>query len=579
MEEDGSGPSRINRRRFLGVAAGAATLAGLASAGCGGKSRPGQSATGEPESTTTPGKPTSTRGPGPQHGETLRFTDYIVSDHEYDPHKTQAGAFYGLQALVFSRLLAYENQSDAIIAPDLAEKLPEQPDPQTIVFSLNPNARWHERPPLNGRAVTAEDVKYSIERQLSGDASFVRKAQWVNIDKIEVGSPTQITFRLKAPRAAMLDRFADVNAFIVAPEMTENSWQFSPESQVGSGPFRWVEWSEGRFASVARNPAWHGGKGRPYLNGIAVKQPRNTTEVEAGFRIKELDVAFVGRVEAERLKTSVKALVESTIGQSLFFGMRFFIPQFPYNDVRFRAAVSIALDRRAMIGEFFAGEGEVNPWISWPITRWTLPQSELAGLPGYRPGADGRAEDIKEAKALLAAFKSEKKLPEDLALFVPDDAEQVVHIGSLMRKQLREALDLPVTVYPMPIRELGKRLLEGQAPWAAGPDNGWVDLDEWVFPYFHSEGTKNSFPLRDSDMDSLIDAQRVELDDKKRQQLGFEIQRKLLSLNVAANFVSERVVSLAWPYVRNFPLDAAPGYQHRFADCWIDQSDPAFRGR
>jgi ABC-type transport system substrate-binding protein len=259
--------------------------------------------------------------------------------------------------------------------------------------------------------------------------------------------------------------------------------------------------------------------------------------------------------------------------------MRFFIPQAPYNDVRFRTAVTIALDRRKMLEEFFGGSGEVNPWISWPINRWTLPQSELNGLPGYRPGTGGRDQDISDARALLEAFKSASKLPDDIALFVADDAEQSLHLGSIMKQQLKDTLDLNITVYPMPIAELSKRLLDGQAPWAAGPDNGWIDLDEWVYPYFHSEGTKNSFPLRDSGIDGLIVAQRTELDESQRREIGYEIQRRLLKLNVAANFVSERVVALAWPYVRNFPLDASDGYQHRFADCWIDRNDPSFHGR
>jgi len=43
--------------------------------------------------------------------------------------------------------------------------------------------------------------------------------------------------------------------------------------------------------------------------------------------------------------------------------------------------------------------------------------------------------------------------------------------------------------------------------------------------------------------------------------------------------VSERVVTLSWPYVKGFPLDTADGYQDRLADCWIDRTDPAFRGR
>ena len=160
-----------------------------------------------------------------------------------------------------------------------------------------------------------------------------------------------------------------------------------------------------------------------------------------------------------------------------------------------------------------------------------------------------------------------------------DDAEVTLGMGSLISKQLRENLGLKVVVRSVTISELVGRLFQGQAPWAAGPDSGWIDLDDWVYPYFHSSGTRNSFPLRDTEMDTLIEAQRVELDAARRQKIGFDIQRKLLTLNVGANFVSERVVALAWEYVKNFPLDASDGYQHRFADCWIDIADPSFRGR
>lgn len=575
---------RSTRRRFLGVAAGTLGAAGMVAAGCrrGEKKEAPETAT-EAGETPGPGEtPSPTRPTGVQPGGTLRYTGFVIADDgsagKYDPQKTQSAPFFGQQAMVYSRLLAYQNMGEGSIAVDLATALPEQPDAQTYVFKLNPAARWHDRAPLDGRAVTAEDVKFTLERQIQGDASFVRKAKWATVDTITVSNPQTLTIRLKSPLAAMLSQFADVNSFVIAREAAEKG--FTLENQVGSGPFRWVEWSEKKFASVARNPAWHGGNGRPYLDGVDVVQPRDTSEVEAWLRTKKLDVAFVGRPQADKLRAVIPALTDETAGQSRFFGMRFFTPQFPYSDQRFRSAVSIALDRREMLQQFFSGSGEVNPWISWPIKRWSLPQAELATMPGYRPGSSGSAEDLKEAKALLDAFLAEKKLPTDpLALLVVDEAETNLGMGSLIRKQLKQNLNIDVTVYPVPAAELGQRLLTLNAPWAAGPDDGWVDLDDWVYPYFHSEGTKNTFPLRDKDMDALIAAQRVELNEEKRRGIGYEIQRKLLALNVGVNFVSERVVALAWPYVRGLPLDAADGYQHRLADCWLDQGDPSFRGR
>lgn len=583
MNDEEKKERRITRRRFLGAAAGALGVGGVA-AGCRrAEKQDGPGLATPSDETPAPGATASaTRPSGVQPGGTLRYTGFVIADDgsegKYDPQKTQSAPFYGHQAMVYSRLLAYRDMGQGSIAADLAAALPEQPDAQTYVFRLNPAARWHDRAPLGGRPVTAEDVRFTLERQIQGDASFVRKAKWAAVDSIAVSDPHTVTIRLKSPLAAMLGQFADVNSFVIAREAAERG--FTLENQVGSGPFRWVEWSEKKFASVARNPAWHGGDGRPYLDGVDVLQPRDTSEVEAWLRTKKLDVAFVGRPQAEKLRAVIPALTDETVGQSRFFGMRFFTPQFPYSDQRFRSAVSYALDRREMLQKFFAGSGEVNPWISWPIKRWTLPQAELATRPGYRPGASGRADDLKEAKALLDAFKGEKELPKDpLALLVVDEAEKNLGMGSIIKSQLKLSLDLEVGVYPVPAAELGQRLLTLNAPWAAGPDDGWVDLDDWVYPYFHSQGTKNTFPLRDAGIDALIESQRVELNEEKRQGIGYEIQRKLLELNVGVNFVSERVVALAWPYVRGLPLDAADGYQHRLADCWIDQGDPTFRGR
>jgi peptide/nickel transport system substrate-binding protein len=575
---------RVSRRWFLGLSGAAAGAAGLAAVGCGGGKKAGSGTTTAGAASKSSPKPgaSGTAGAGNgQRGETLRYTGYVVGDGQFDPHKTQAGPFYGQQALVFSRLLNYQSQQDGTLGIDLATNMPEQPDGQTLIFHLNQNARWQDADPVNGRAVTAQDVQFSIERQMQGDSSFVRKARWANIDTIEALDPATIKFHLKGPMASMVEGFADVNAFIVAPELVANGHDFTASTQIGSGPFKWVDWQEGQFASVSRNPKWHGGNGRPFLDGVTLTQPKDTSEVEAKLRTKKLDVAFVGRPQADKLKSKAElaTLQEQTVGHSTFFGMRFFMQTAPFNDARVRTALSLALDRRDMLQQFFAGSGEVNPWVSWPIKRWTLPQSELVTLAGYRPGSAGRAQDITDAKALLAAYVAEKPLPPTLNLYVLDDAERAIKMGSVMRDQLKQTLNLDVNVSLVNQTQMGTGLLDGSYAWAAAPDNGWVDLDDWVYPYFHSSGTKNTFPLRDADLDKVIESQRIELDANKRRDIGYDIQRKLLVLNPAVNFVSETLVSLAWPYVRDFPLDASDGYQHRFADCWIDKSQPDFKGR
>lgn len=582
MERHPTPQPRISRRRFLG-AAGALAAAATAGAAC---SR-GRSSPPTPSGDLASPSPTPTRSPSPsptalsnRHGHTLRHTGFVERDAFVDPHKTQAGPLIGHQAMIFSRLLTYQDQAQGTIAADLALSLPERPDGTTLVFRINPQARWHDLPPLSGRPVTADDVKFSIERQLSGDTTFVRAPQWSLIDAIEVSSPQTITFRLKQPIAAAHHLFADVASFIVAPELAPNGTDIALDEQVGSGPFLWVEWNDQRFASVRRNPAWFGGDRRPFLDGISLVQPRTTAEVESGLRTRALDVAVVSRTLADHLKRALPQLVEYTIGHSMFFSVRYSLVNHPYNDQRFRNAITWALDRREMVRTFFDGSGGLSPWVSWPVTRWTLPESELTTVPGYRPGDGGRQQDLAEARAALEAFRSEKSLPSDpLPLFVVDATEASIGLGSLIRDQLKAALDLDIRVVPMPLGQLVNLLLTAEAPFAAGPDTGWIDLDDWVYPYFHSAGTRNSFPLRDPDLDALIERQRLELDEAQRRELGYEIQRRILAINPGANLVSERVVALAWPYVKGYPLDTTDGYQDRFASCWIDASDPTFRGR
>jgi len=162
---------------------------------------------------------------------------------------------------------------------------------------------------------------------------------------------------------------------------------------------------------------------------------------------------------------------------------------------------------------------------------------------------------------------------------VLQETEASLGLGALLQEQLKTALGLPMTVFTLPLGQLVSRMLTGEAPWVAGPDIGPLDLDDWLYPYFHSAGTKNSFAIRDAELDALIISQRTNLDTGSRREIGYQVQRRLLALNPGMNFVSERLVALAWPYVKDLPLDVTDGYQHRLADCWLDRNEATFRGR
>jgi len=118
-------------------------------------------------------------------------------------------------------------------------------------------------------------------------------------------------------------------------------------------------------------------------------------------------------------------------------------------------------------------------------------------------------------------------------------------------------------------------------------DNGWIDLDDWVYPYFRTGAPKNSFRVSDPELDSLLDAQRREFDSERRKELGYEIQRYLLGGKgdkpgsyVRLDYAAFASSSVSWPYFKNrvtFPSAFGNNYYH--ANVWLDRNDPSFAGR
>ena len=171
---------RLSRRRMLQAAAlGGAGLAAAAVVGC-----------AEEEKEATPAalaSPTVAASPTPYvyepaayTGGTLRLPGYeaFVFD-TLDPHQTEFGPVYSSHSAVFSKILRYEDIERGVIVPDLAEAMPETPDPLTYIIRLRRGVRFHqpsavlggsasaEEKAVGGRELTAEDVKYSFERQMN----------------------------------------------------------------------------------------------------------------------------------------------------------------------------------------------------------------------------------------------------------------------------------------------------------------------------------------------------------------------------------------------------------------------------
>src|SRR3990172_7385890 len=559
---------RVTRRRLLGgVVLGGSGLAAASILGCGGggtttnngKRTPTPGGNGTfwgdhpPDIEISDARREFIPAPDGMTGGMRRFTgfDALVLD-TFDPHLTQFGPLYSGHSAVFSKLYNYVSHGAQISEPDLADGMPEvigDPNaPTEYVIKLRKGVNFHDParvpsevrdklqikdaankfPGLPGRELTADDVIYSFDRQKNEKsprfALFYRSSQYKTMQKIEKIDDYTIKITTHRPLSPLLHFLPDTNPFIIPKEVVDqerDTLEFphsEPQSRmIGTGPFMWGKLSSLQEINVYRNPDWFGWDqpelGRPYLDGYTSFFIVDNASNESLFRGKKIDVAggsgdpqWVFDIkdempELEFLRTVVSGWVNSRF--KIFDNING-APCTPWTDWRLRRAVHLAADRQQVMDFIWAGEAALCGPVGPAIAKWALPQEDMKKIPGYRFSQAEREEDLAEARRLYTEAGS----PEleftfaDQPSYIPDFAPSFIeglrqNLAANVKKQV-------IRAYPQIAEGLLKGCDQMIATW--GFDNGWIDLDDWVYPYFHTGGPKNSFPLSHPSLDALLDA-------------------------------------------------------------------------
>lgn len=606
----------LSRRRFLG---GAAVLgvgaAGVTLAACGGDEDEAGQPTPRGEASPAPGASPTVAAGGL---EPVRTPGSFLRDYSYetlpidtnDPHQTQFGPTYDMHASVFSKVLKYDDVYDGIIGTDLAVSIPEVVDKTTYIIKIHPGATFHDTPAIRsnlkdfapdlpGRELTAEDIKYSIERQVNPDspksALYYRTSQWATVDKMDIVDDYTLRITTKAPTAPFIHFLADSNAFIIGKELVSEGDEMAEVSRmVGTGPFILDEFIAVQLSRGVRNPTWfardlladQGLPNRPIVDRYeAPWYLGDPTAMEAAFRAKQVDAFTTDDPNVvKRIAADVGVDMRQGLGSGLI-NSRVLIndspaAKTPFNDVRLRKALHLAVDRNRMAQQMLLGGGYPCGPVAQANRKWAFTQAELATKPGYRFGAQEREEDIADAKKLwdAAGGSGVGKVSVVTAGIPPYIPESFPQFALMLREVL--GLEVEMDLDPTGYTELAQGLVEKRIVLSLGFDNGWNDLDDYTYPYFHTGAPKNSINLSDPELDTMLEAQRAEFDEEARRQLGFEIQDYLLDKTLGVLiWISTLNTSVAWPYVKNIVYSPWFGNSFHRAEMWIDQSDPSFQGR
>jgi len=602
---------KISRRRFL--ASSGATLAAASAAavvGCGRK-RSSQSAT-PTASARAQLAPVASRG---GIMRVLNF-DAMVTD-SLDPHQTMMGPIANMHSAVFSRVLRYDDEAAGTLAPDLADGMPEQPDQQTYIIRLRQGVRFHDTPKYRfvypktaGRELTADDVKYSIERQADPSSpqarNFYRQGNWSAIDRIDVQDSHTLSITLKRPVAPFLNFLAGRHAFVISPDVVDaTDHVYFDLAMIGTGPFMLDSLQPEVAVKLRRNPDWFArdddpdgaGTGRPFLDGYdAVYTPQDDGNQRVLFHRTLVDAT--GFPDPTAVATEQKTnLADIALGETDAGGLlasRLLLDRAPFNDDRVRRAIHLGVDRKALIELLYpAMDGRASAKLTGAVApamgSWALSPDDLTRRPGYRDDSAGRAADIAEAKKLFVAALGDRPTLVDMKIVFAGIPKSIPEraVGALQQQLRVVGINVVPVIDPSGFGliavALGRNIdgaTEGVAPFTFALEDGGVDIDDWLYPHFRSDQRMNSYRLQDAQLDAMLDKSRAEFDNDARRRIGLDIQDYLLAkVNARIEFAAPVERRLSWGYVRNYPMPMWYGSNQDLANTWLDTSHPAWRTR
>jgi ABC-type transport system substrate-binding protein len=471
---------------------------------------------------------------------------------------------------LFSGLLRADG--DLNVLPDLAPSWRISRDGLEYVFRITETARFH-----HGRLITADDFIYSFTRLF--DPREVAPGilqEYLNVvdgvDEFTAGraksirgltapDPHTLVIRLARPYPSFLTVLCMDQAKVVPHEVIE---ELGPEGfgkhPVGSGPFRLGRWEEGKEMVLLRNAEFYGTPA--YLDSLVIRTyPGNVAEQEkSDFLAGKLHALVIRQRELAALLRQGDFRVASRLELTMeFVGLNAELP--PFNDVRVRRAVSMAVDRRAL--DHAAGPGFMQPVGILP-----------PGMPGYTPDSKILPEDPEGARALLGAAGYGARRPLAFDLYVTSRSRNAVARDSVLVASLAR-VGVTVNLRKMDWRDLSRAIDERTAPafvisWIAD----LPDPDTFLYTLLASQGTYNMVNFKSAELDSLLEAGRSERDPQMRLAVYRRAEERALADAPLIPLFNIMTTYAFQPDVRGVEMSPFGICSVPFRKVWFDRPAP-----
>ncbi|HWV23129.1 MAG TPA: ABC transporter substrate-binding protein [Thermomicrobiales bacterium] len=471
-----------NRRDLMKIAGAAAAVTGMAM--------------------TTGGRLAWAQDASPESGDFSGELIYGRSEESvgFDPAMVTATSSFEVIAAAYESLIIFDD--DGQPQPWLAESW-DMPDDTTYIFKLRDGVTFH-----NGQPLTAKDVVFTFERLMDPDGGSPWTSQFTPVDSVEATDDLTVTFKLKETFGPFL---SPVSARYAAILPADDSIDFQ-STMVGTGAFKLDEFkkdTETRFAGFA--DYWQ--EGQPKLAGMVYKILPDESSRVAAIRTGEIQLtSLVDPISVDTVKGSDGV---SVINQDStdYYLLGLNCKQAPFDDVKVRQALSMAIDRQAIIDSVFFGQGQESGPIVPTMGDWANP---LEDLPNYQVDRDAAKALLEEAGQSGLSFK----------ITVGANRQEFVNIALVIQDQLKE---------------IGVNAELDQVEWGTFIDK-WVSRDFQSFVSFNgsgndpdsalyaaltTDGTTNAFQFSDPDVDKLLNEGRTLADHDERKKVYQEAEMKI----------------------------------------------------
>lgn len=402
---------------------------------------------------------------------------------------------------MYNRLLYMDPQGN--LHPELAEEW-EQVSPTEYHFKLRQGVKFH-----NGDELTAEDVKFTLERCLESPRIAMKIEA---ISEVVIDNDYEITLKLSEPFAPLIPNLAHPGVSILNKKIVSDP-NYKFDTAVGTGSMKFVEWVPNDHYTLERYEDYFEG---PCKTGkltcrVIPEGSSRTIALENG----EADLVIsVDAVDINRVTENTNLHTETFTGNTLDF-LAFNMKQKPFDDIRVRQAINYAINKENIVDVVLEGYGVVATSVYAPTVR------------GFNEELTGYEYNLEKAKELM----KEAGYENGFSTQVYTSGEARNRTAQLIQDNLAQ-IGIEVEIMLMDSGAFLDAMDNGQCPmYIYGWNCNSMDPDECIYPLFHTDcwgATGNRGFYSNPKVDELIIKARTSTDDNERMALYKEIQAMIM---------------------------------------------------